>query len=231
MKGMNYRKVTVLILFFALIVLLYFFTPLRTLFSHEGIEDLRLWIRSQGSFAPLLYLFLYIASTITFLPGTLITLLGGLLFGIWWGTLLVIIGSNLGALGAFLIARTLGRGSMEALLSNRIAKFDEGIGKRGFYVVFWLRLIPVFPYNALNYALGLTKVTTRDYVVANLIGMIPGSFAFVSLGNAAAEFSLRDPKVWLRIEVWGPLLLVLFLVFLPQLFKKQLTHLRKLAKK
>ncbi|MBI4042895.1 MAG: TVP38/TMEM64 family protein [Deltaproteobacteria bacterium] len=228
---MNYRRVTVLILFFALIVLLYFFTPLRTLFSHEGIENLRLWIRSQGSLAPLIYLSLYVLATVAFMPGTVVTLLGGVLFGIWWGTLLVIVGSNLGALVAFLIARALGRNSMESLLSGRIAKLDKGIGKRGFYIVFWLRLIPVFPYNALNYALGLTKVSTRDYVAANLIGMIPASFALVSLGNAAAEFSLRDPKVWLRIEVWGPLLLVLFLAFLPKLFKKQLTHLRKLAKK
>ncbi|MBI2026660.1 MAG: TVP38/TMEM64 family protein [Deltaproteobacteria bacterium] len=204
------------------ILLLYFLTPFKDYLSHGNLQNLKLWIQSLGFFAPFIFILLYIVATVLCLPGSALTILAGLIFGAAFGTILVVIGSNIGALASFLITRLLGRHVAEKFLRGRVAKIDKSIKKNGFYVVLWLRLVPLFPFNVLNYALGLTKVTVKQYVLGNVLGMLPGTFVYVSLGNAASHFSLTDPSVWSRLEVW------IVLSFLPKLFKKKHRQLQKM---
>ncbi len=210
--------------FFILILAIYFFTPAKNYFSRENFDVLRKMVEDQGAYAPLVFIGLYVAVAILCLPGSILTILSGLIFGVWEGTLYVVIGANLGAFATFLIARRVGRHTIERFLQGRrpqgrLLKLDRKIEAGGFTVVLWLRLIPVIPYNLLNYAIGLTKVRLKDCLLGNLLGMLPGIFVYVSLGNAASQLSLTDPRVWTKIEVWGPFVLVILLSLIPRIIK------------
>ncbi len=134
---------------------------------------------------------LYIAATVLFVPGLLITMAGGLLFGVVKGTALVSIASVCGASLAFLIGRYLARDWVAGKTRNspRFRAIDGAIGKEGAKVVFLLRLSPIFPYNLLNYALGLTRVSFGRYVLASWIGMFPGTLLYVYLGSLAGSIA------------------------------------------
>lgn len=222
----NTKRAIVLLTLVAAIVALYLFTPARHYLSSEGLADLKAWITGTGGFAPVIFILLYVAATVFCLPGSVLTLAAGALFGPWLGTLYVIVGSNIGANAAFFIARFLGQDVANKLLrGGSLSKLGDGIEKNGFPVVLGLRLVPVFPFNGLNYGLGLSTVAWKDYAFGSFLGMIPGTFAYVSLGNvvnAVQGVKLTDPEVLKRPEVWGPFLLVIALAFIPKFFKKKL---------
>lgn len=226
----NKKNIGIALLVFGFLVV-YFFTPLKTLLSQENIENIKFWIQQKGPLAPLFFIILYGGATVLLVPGSILTILGGLIFGATLGTLFVLIGANLGALAAFLISRYVGRDTIRAFLYNSAEKLEQKIKLHGFYVVFWLRFIPIFPFSILNYALGLTSVTLKDYLWASFLGIIPGTFVYASLGNAASKISLTDPKVWTRLDVWGPFALVILLSFLPRIFKRKQKELEKLTDK
>lgn len=136
----------------------------------------------------------YVVSTVAFLPGSILTLAAGFAYGPVWGLALVSPASVVGATCAFLLGRTLLRDRVARTVgaSRTIAAIDGAIGREGFRLVLLLRLSPVFPFNALNYALSLTRVSTGTYVLASFIGMLPGTALYVYLGSlapAAAELS------------------------------------------
>jgi len=136
---------------------------------------------------------------VLFVPGSILTLGAGFLFGVVYGTIAVSIGSVLGATASFLIGRTLLRGAMEKRIAAypRFQAIDRAVGEQGFKIVLLTRLSPVFPFNLLNYAFGLTKVRLWQYVLASLIGMIPGTLMYVYLGSALkslAEVAAGTPK-------------------------------------
>jgi uncharacterized membrane protein YdjX (TVP38/TMEM64 family) len=149
------------------------------------------WVESLGVWGPVIFVFGYALATVAFVPGSLLTMASGAIFGLAKGTLVVFLGAALGTTAAFLIARYAARSRIEAKLADRprFAAIDEAVAKSGLKIVFLLRLSPAFPYNLLNYALGLTKVTLRDYLLA-AFGMLPGTFLYVYygrvLGNLAA---------------------------------------------
>lgn len=146
-------------------------------------------IRGLGAWAAVAFIGIYIAATVAWVPGSILTLAAGAIFGLVPGTLYTLIGATTGALLAFLIARYLARGAVERRLgsSPRLAAVDRAVEHEGGKVVFLLRLSPVFPFNALNYALGLTSVRFRHYALASAIGMVPGTFMYVYTGYAAGE--------------------------------------------
>ncbi len=222
------KKIGIILLILALLAL-YFFTPFKNIFSQSNIESIKQWILQKGPLAPLFFIALYSISTLLFIPGSILTLLGGLIFGVTLGTLFVLIAANIGALACFLISRHLGRKTVQKWIHSKTEKLEQKIKANGFYVVFWLRVIPTFPFSVLNYALGLTSVTFKDYAWASFLGMIPGTFVYVSLGNAASHISLSNPRVWTQPTVWGPFLLIILLSFVPKLFKKKQKELEKLT--
>lgn len=138
--------------------------------------------------ALVVYPLAYAVLTVLLFPGAVITAAGGALFGAWLGTLLSLAGATAGSTVAFLIGRRLGREQVEQIAGRRIVKFDDWLERRGFLAVLYLRLIPVLPFNALNYGAGVTRVSLRDYVLGTAIGIVPGTFAYAALGG-----SLHDP--------------------------------------
>ncbi len=145
-------------------------------------------IRGLGVWAPLAFVAAYAVATVALLPGSALTLAGGALFGLLRGTVYVFAGATLGASAAFLIARHLARGVVEGRLAAnpRFAAIDRAIAREGRKIVFLLRLSPVFPFNLLNYALGLTRVRFVDYLLASL-GMLPGTVLYVYTGKALGD--------------------------------------------
>jgi uncharacterized membrane protein YdjX (TVP38/TMEM64 family) len=141
-----------------------------------------------GAWAPFAFLLGYILATVAFVPGSILTLAAGALFGLWKGTLLAFLAATLGAAAAFLVSRYLARGFVHRRLAGdqRAATIDRAIGEHGRKIVFLLRLSPAFPFNLLNYALGLTTVRFTDYLIASL-GMLPGTFLYVYFGEAVGE--------------------------------------------
>lgn len=146
-------------------------------------------IRNLGPWAAVVYVSLYAAATVAWVPGSLLTLAGGAIFGLVAGTAYTLVGATLGASLAFLVSRYLARAAVERRIgeSRKLQAVDEAVGREGAKVVFLLRLSPVFPFNALNYALGLTRVRFRDYVAASAAGMVPGTFLYVYTGHTAGQ--------------------------------------------
>ncbi len=216
------KKGLLLIVLLVLILAVYFFTPARQYFSAEGFTQVRAWIEAQGLWAPVIFGLIYIVATILVLPGSVLTLSGGLLFGATWGTLINLLSATLGALCCFIIARYLGRGVAGKMLrgQTKLNELDEKIGHNGFYSVLYLRLIPLFPFNVLNYGLGLTQVSFKDYALATLFGMAPGAFVYTSLGAVGRQVSLSDWHTWTNYQVWGPFLLVILLTLIPKVFRR-----------
>jgi len=213
------KKIFLLILFIALALVLYFYTPLGRYLSAEGIGALRDWIKDQGVAAPLIFALLYILATVFAFPGSVLTISGGILFGAAWGTLINLLSATLGASLAFLLSRYLGREFVARWTRGKVQKLDEKIGQHGFYTVLTLRLIPLFPFNVLNYSLGITQVKFVDYFFASLLGMLPGAFVYTSLGGASHYIDLKDPAAWLDYRVWGPFALVILLAVIPKIFQ------------
>lgn len=146
-------------------------------------------IRDLGPWAAAGFVAVYAVATVAWVPGSLLTLAGGAIFGLVAGTAWSLAGALIGSTLAFLVARYLARSAVEQRLSGsrRLSAVDEAIESEGAKVVFLLRLSPVFPFNALNYALGLTGVRLRDFVAASAVGMIPGTFLYVYAGHTADQ--------------------------------------------
>jgi uncharacterized membrane protein YdjX (TVP38/TMEM64 family) len=140
-----------------------------------------------GSWAPLLFVLLYALATVLFAPGSLLTVAGGALFGPIWGTLWNLTGATLGAALAFAVARYLASDWVVARTGERLAGLMRGVEEEGWRFVAFVRLVPLFPFNLMNYALGLTRIGLRDYVLASFICMAPGALAFTYLGYAGRE--------------------------------------------
>jgi len=147
------------------------------------------WSRSAGPLGAALYGLAYVLSAVLLLPGSVLTLGAGYAWGPVWGVVLVSPVSVAAATAAFLLGRTFAREAVEQRLGKdpRVAAIDRAIGEDGFKLVLLLRLSPVFPFNVLNYALALTRVRLRDYVLASAIGMFPATVLFVYLGSLVSS--------------------------------------------
>jgi uncharacterized membrane protein YdjX (TVP38/TMEM64 family) len=146
------------------------------------------WVEGLGIWGPLVFIVGYAAAAVAFVPGSLLTLAAGAIFGVVQGAVYVFVAATLGGSAAFLVARYLARGAIEHRLAGnaRFAAIDRAVADQGRKIVFLLRLSPVFPFNLLNYALGLTKVRFADYFVAS-VGMIPGTLLYVYYGKLAGD--------------------------------------------
>ena len=148
-------------------------------------------LQTLGPSAPAVFILVYALAAVLLFPCSLLTLGAGFLFGILKGFALVSIASTLGALGAFLIGRYAARDWVKKRLSEHpsFAAVDEAVGREGWKIVFLTRLSPIFPYNLLNYALGLTAVPLSHYALASWIGMMPGTLLYVYLGSLAGDLA------------------------------------------
>jgi uncharacterized membrane protein YdjX (TVP38/TMEM64 family) len=152
------------------------------------LERFQAYVAGLGAWGPAVFIVGYALATVAFAPGAILTLAAGSLFGLVRGSLIVFVAATLGASLAFLAARHLVRHAIERRVAGnpRFAAIDEAIAREGRRIVLLLRLSPVFPFNLLNYALGLTRVRFADYLVAS-VGMIPGTLLYVYLGALGGQ--------------------------------------------
>jgi uncharacterized membrane protein YdjX (TVP38/TMEM64 family) len=140
-----------------------------------------------GPWAPILFALLYSFATVLFAPGSILTVTGGALFGPLWGTLWNLTGATFGATMAFLIARYLGSDWVARRAGERLARLIRGVEEEGWRFVAFVRLVPLFPFNLVNYGFGLTRIRLGEYVLASFLCMAPGAVAYTYLGYAGRE--------------------------------------------
>lgn len=146
------------------------------------------WVDSLGSWGPIVFILGYAAAVVAFVPGSLLTLAAGAIFGLAEGIVYVFVAASLGASLAFLVSRYVARSAIEQRIQGnaKFAAIDRAVGQEGRKIVFLLRLSPVFPFTLLNYGLGLTRVRFVDYLLA-CVGMLPGTVLYVYYGKLAGD--------------------------------------------
>lgn len=177
------------------------------------VKQFTSWVDSLGVWAPVVFILGYIVATVGFVPGSILTLAAGAIFGLLWGTVYVFIGSSIGACLAFLISRYLARGWVEAKLEGqpKFRAIDRAVGRDGGKIVALMRLAPVFPFNLLNYALGLTNVRFWHYALA-CIAMIPGTLLYVYYGYLAGSLAQATGGGQRQRTIWDWVILGVGLV-------------------
>ncbi|MBI1849172.1 MAG: TVP38/TMEM64 family protein [Planctomycetes bacterium] len=168
---------------------------------------LREWLQRLGWLGPMLFVVLYLVATLLALPGAVLTIAGGLAFGMWKGLLVVTIGANLGASAAFLFARFVARSAIEKRLPPRLQALDRDLEANGLRTILFVRLVPLFPFNVINYLCGVSRLRYRDFVVGSLIGMVPATFLWIFTAISATSLSPTNPVTWLPLASFSLILL------------------------
>ncbi len=175
-------------------------------------------IRNLGLWAPVVHIALFAVATVLFVPGTIFGLAGGLLFGPFWGTLFNLAGATLGATASFLVARYLAADWVRRKAGTRLQNLIAGVEAEGWRFVAFTRLVPLFPFNFLNYAFGLTRIPLAQYVLASLVCMAPGTMAFTWLAYAGRE-AMAGEDTAIRYALIA-LALLAAIAFLPRLARR-----------
>ena len=159
------------------------------------LRDSLSWVQGLGPIAPIAFILIYNLATVLFVPGLILTLGGGVLFGLGFGTVYVFIAATLGATIAFWIGRNFVRSWVTEKMVGypKFEAIDAAVAKNGFKIVLLTRLSPLFPFNVLNYAFGITQVSLKDYVLGS-IGMIPGTILYVYIGSLIGNIALIGTK-------------------------------------
>jgi uncharacterized membrane protein YdjX (TVP38/TMEM64 family)/rhodanese-related sulfurtransferase len=169
----------------ALLLLLLAAVALAAFYRDQiNLTMLDAWLSSLGLWAPVGFVALYALATVAFVPGAIVTLAGGALFGPIWGSVWNLTGATLGATLAFLVARYLAGDLVERRAGGLLKRLIDGVDAEGWRFVAFVRLVPLFPFNLSNYALGLTRIPLLHYVLATLVCMAPGAVAYTWLGHA-----------------------------------------------
>lgn len=164
-------------------------------------KALEQWISDAGNAGPVVFILIYAVATVFFLPGSVLTLAGGALFGPLWGTVYNLTGATLGAALAFLIARYLAADWVAQKTGGRLKQLVDGVENEGWRFVAFVRLVPLFPFNLLNYALGITRIKFSHYVIASYIFMLPGALAYTYLGYALKEAVGKEADIQRYIQM------------------------------
>jgi len=190
------------------------------------------WIESLGIIGGIAFIAIYIIATVAFLPGSILTLGAGVVFGVFLGAVYVFIGATIGAIAAFLVGRYLARGwiSKKIAGNQKFAAIDKAVAKEGFKIVLLTRLSPVFPFNLLNYAFGITGVSLKDYALGS-VGMIPGTIMYVYIGSLAGDLARigtesqpTNPTIQWAIRIIGFIATVVVTVYVTRIARKALAE-------
>jgi uncharacterized membrane protein YdjX (TVP38/TMEM64 family) len=214
------RSLLILLLVLIAIGVAFLFIP------HKWIENLRGYFEQAGWWGGLIFVVVYVITTVLLIPASAMTLLAGGVYGFLVGLLITIVASNLGALCSFLLGRSLLRARVEewARERQRFASVREAIGQNGFKIVLLLRLSPIFPFTILNYLLGVTSISLPRYVVANVIGMLPGTIVFVYIGVISGNLAMGQQPQTLKLasQIVGLLATIAVTFYITRLAKRAL---------
>lgn len=208
----------------------WFQSVLTSFNPQEILRNALIWVDSLGSLGAIAFIVLYILATVAFLPGSILTLGAGVVFGVFFGSLYVFIGATLGAIAAFLVGRYLARDWVAQKIAGnqKFTAIDQAVGKEGFKIVLLTRLSPIFPFFLLNYAYGVTGVSLKDYAIAS-VGMIPGTIMFVYIGSLAGNLATLgtqnqtvNPVLEWTIRIIGFMATVAVTLYVTKLARKAL---------
>lgn len=194
------------------------------------LRDALQWVDSLGAVGAIAFMLIYIVATVAFLPGSVLTLGAGVVFGVVLGSIYVFIGATLGATLAFLVGRYLARGWISQKIegNQKFKAIDEAVGREGLKIVLLTRLSPVFPFNILNYGLGVTGVSLKDYFLGS-VGMIPGTIMYVYIGSLAGSIATiggadqpSNPAITWAIRIIGFIATVAVTVYVTRVARKAL---------
>lgn len=211
-RGRPLLKLLVLVGILGVALGAYYLTPLREHLAPTNALAMLRQVR-ESMWAPVVFVVSYAVATAVALPGSLLTIAGGAVFGFWWGTLLNSLGANIGANAAFGLARVLGRDGIERIAGKRLQGLDEATGQHGFLGLLILRLVPLVPFNVLNVASGLTALRWRHYALATVVGILPGTLVYtffadaLVLGSTSASREART-RLWIAVALFLALALV-----------------------
>lgn len=188
------------------------------LFSRIDPTDIQAFVAGFGPWAPVVYIALFALLPAMFFPVAVLALAGGLLFGLWAGSMYTFLGAMINCTVMFLLARTVGYEKVKSLVESRLSekwqnRLNAAAGREGFLLLIILRLIPAVPYNLINYAFGLTRMSYGAYLLGSAMGIIPGTLVFINIGDKAMD--VTSPGFWVAMG-----LLVLLLVVTTVLGKK-----------
>ncbi|MBF2066988.1 MAG: TVP38/TMEM64 family protein [Calothrix sp. C42_A2020_038] len=195
------------------------------------LQQSLIWVRSLGVLAPIAFIIIYNLATVLFIPGSVLTLGGGVLFGLFWGSIYVFVAATLGATIAFLIGRYLSRDWVSRQLEKypKFQAIDSSVAREGWKIVFLTRLSPLFPFNLLNYAFGVTQVSLNDYVLGSL-GMIPGTIMYVYIGSLAGDIAMigmnqsTNPALQWTVRIIGFIATVVVTIYVTRIARKALEN-------
>jgi len=196
------------------------------------LRDALAWVDGLGLVGGMVFIVLYIVATVAFLPGSILTLGAGVVFGVGLGSIYVFIGATLGAIAAFLVGRYLARNWVSKKIEDNqnFAAIDRAVAQEGFKIVLLTRLSPIFPFNLLNYAFGITGVSLKDYALAS-VGMIPGTIMYVYLGSLAGDIArigtegqATNPTVQWTINIIGFIATLAVTIYVTRIARKALSE-------
>lgn len=222
-QKISQKKGNIKFLFLLLILGMAFFffrfTPLSHLVQKENLLLFLSSIREEW-WGPIIFILIYGIGCVIGLPGLLLTLAGGAIFGTFMGTLYNIIASNTGATLAFCMARFLGQDFVAGFMKGgKLASFDEKIAENGFAIIFRLRLIPVIPFNGLNFGAGFSRIRYRDYLFGSMLGMLPATFIYTYFVDALLSGATgASERAMTNIIIASALLIALS--FVPTIYKR-----------
>lgn len=212
------RRLAFFVVLLTLVLVAIHFLPIR-----EWLTTLQRYARGAGFIGYIVYALVYAFCCVLFIPGSLLTLGAGAIFGVAAGTAVVVAGATLGAGAAFLLGRTVMRKRIAALTAGneRFAALDRAIAAEGAKIVFLVRLSPLFPFTWVNYAFGLTGVPFLRYLAATFAGIIPATLAFVYLGYAAAGATTSNAgTLKITLQIIGAIATLVVTLYVAQLARK-----------
>jgi uncharacterized membrane protein YdjX (TVP38/TMEM64 family) len=198
--------------------------------SEAMIKTALAWIARLGPLAPIAFIGAYIVAAVFFVPGAILTIGAGVMFGLARGIAYVSVGATLGATSAFLIGRYVVRGWVARKLHNdqKFKAIDRAVAREGWKIVGLARLSPLFPFNLLNYAFGLTDIPLKDYFLASWVGMLPGIAMYVYIGTLAGDLTRAEsgstrsnPAHW-AFEIVGLIATAVVVVYVTYVARKAL---------
>ncbi len=188
------------------------------------------WIESLGLAGGVAFIALYIVAAVAFLPGSILTLGAGAVFGVWLGVIYVFVGATLGSIAAFLVGRYLARGWISKKIEKNpnFAAIDQAVANEGFKIVLLTRLSPLFPFNLLNYAFGITGVSLKAYALGS-IGMLPAIVLYVYIGSLAGDLARigtepTEPAMQWAMRLIGLMATVAVTVYVTRVAQKALAE-------
>lgn len=182
------------------------------------LQEIAQWLTLHPLLAPLLFVLLYVVVVLSLLPGVVLCVTGGALFGIWFGTLLNLIGATLGGSLAFLVARHLAAEQVERHMSASLKQLKQGVEAEGWRFVAMVRLLPMVPYNLSSYAFGLSRISLGTYALTNALCILPRLFVYAYIGHSGAALLQEEEDRLLNLLALVSLLLAIVLI--PHIYQR-----------